>query len=331
VDPPLDHPGLDQVAGRDLACEPGEPPRLPVPIGEEAEVGEEGIGRLPPADEQIADRHPGSPLHDPVVEGLDRERLSVEAGPVVIELLRRVSLGELRRRSVVRGEVGHHVTVPPSRERARLLPRLGIGVLDGPAEPLALGVRDPEQRGAVQAHGAESYSTGRAHLGPRYRHAGSFPLMGAIDRFTEAARRMGVEPRIRRFPDGTRTAADAARAIGCDVAQIVKSLVFMVDDRPVIAFTSGANRVDASKLATVAGAAVARKATPEEARAATGFAVGGTPPFGHPTPLPTYLDPDLLAFQEVWAAAGTPDSVFPLAPSELFRAAGAETASFIER
>jgi prolyl-tRNA editing enzyme YbaK/EbsC (Cys-tRNA(Pro) deacylase) len=155
--------------------------------------------------------------------------------------------------------------------------------------------------------------------------------MGAIDRFTEAARRMGVEPRIRRFPDGTRTAADAARAIGCDVAQIVKSLVFMVDDRPVIAFTSGANRVDASKLAAVAGAAVARKATPEEARAATGFAVGGTPPFGHPAPLPTYLDPDLLAFQEVWAAAGTPDSVFPLAPSELLPTAGAETASFIER
>jgi prolyl-tRNA editing enzyme YbaK/EbsC (Cys-tRNA(Pro) deacylase) len=155
--------------------------------------------------------------------------------------------------------------------------------------------------------------------------------MGAIERFTDAANRLGIEPRIERFPEGTKTAGDAARSIGCDVAQIVKSLVFMADDRPVIAFTSGANRVDATKLAEVAGAAVVRKATPEEARAATGFAVGGTPPLGHPAPMPAYLDPDLLAFQEVWAAAGTPDSVFPLTPSELFRATGAETANFTER
>jgi prolyl-tRNA editing enzyme YbaK/EbsC (Cys-tRNA(Pro) deacylase) len=154
--------------------------------------------------------------------------------------------------------------------------------------------------------------------------------MGAIDRFTEAAGRLGIEPRIRRFPEGTKTAVDAARAIGCDVAQIVKSLVFMVDDRPVIAFTSGANRVDTRRLAEVAGAAVARRATPEEARAATGFAVGGTPPFGHPQPVRSYVDPALLAFQEIWAAAGTPDSVFPLTPSELQAATGAEAADFIE-
>jgi prolyl-tRNA editing enzyme YbaK/EbsC (Cys-tRNA(Pro) deacylase) len=79
-----------------------------------------------------------------------------------------------------------------------------------------------------------------------------------------------------------------------------------------------------------AGASETRRATPEEARAATGFAVGGTPPFGHPTSLPAYLDPALLAFQEVWAAAGTPDSVFPLPPQELQRAAGAKQADFIE-
>lgn len=154
--------------------------------------------------------------------------------------------------------------------------------------------------------------------------------MGAIERFTESARRLGVEPRIRRFPEGTKTAADAAQAIGCDVAQIVKSLVFMADGHPVIAFTAGANRVDPSKLARVAGASEARRASPEEARAATGFAVGGTPPFGHPEPLPAYLDPALLAFQEIWAAAGTPDSVFPLPPAELQRAAGAEVADFTE-
>ena len=155
-------------------------------------------------------------------------------------------------------------------------------------------------------------------------------LMDAIERFTEAAHRLGIEPQVRRFPEGTKTAVDAARAIGCDVAQIVKSLIFMADGRPVIVFTSGANQVDPSKLAKVAGASETRRATLEEARAATGFAVGGTPPFGHPTSLPAYLDPALLAFQEVWAAAGTPDSVFPLPPQELQRAAGAKQADFIE-
>jgi prolyl-tRNA editing enzyme YbaK/EbsC (Cys-tRNA(Pro) deacylase) len=154
--------------------------------------------------------------------------------------------------------------------------------------------------------------------------------MGAIERFTEAANRLGIEPNVRRFPEGTKTAVDAAQAIGCDVAQIVKSLIFMADGRPVIAFTSGANRVDPSKLARVAGASETRRATPEEARAATGFDVGGTPPFGHPAPVPSYVDPALLAFQEVWAAAGTPDSVFPLPPGELVRATGAEPSDFIE-
>jgi prolyl-tRNA editing enzyme YbaK/EbsC (Cys-tRNA(Pro) deacylase) len=154
--------------------------------------------------------------------------------------------------------------------------------------------------------------------------------MSAIERFMESARGLGLDPQVRRFPEGTKTAQDAAKAIGCEVAQIVKSLVFMADGRPVIAFTSGAKRVDPSKLARVAGASETRRATPEEARAATGFAVGGTPPFGHPTPLPMYLDPALLAFQEVWAAAGTPDSVFPLPPQELVRATGAEPADFTE-
>jgi prolyl-tRNA editing enzyme YbaK/EbsC (Cys-tRNA(Pro) deacylase) len=154
--------------------------------------------------------------------------------------------------------------------------------------------------------------------------------MGAIERFTDAARAEGIEPRVRRFPEGTKTAADAARAIGCEVAQIVKSLVFVADEQPVIALTSGANRVDPSKLARAAGAWEARRASPEEARAATGFAVGGTPPFGHPERVRSYLDPELLAFQEVWAAAGTPDSVFPLTPSELQKATLAEPADFTE-
>ena len=153
-------------------------------------------------------------------------------------------------------------------------------------------------------------------------------MMGAIERFTESARRLGVEPRIRRFPEGTKTAAAAAMAIGCDVAQIVKSLVFMADDRPVMAFTSGANRVDESKLAAIVGAAGVRRATPEEARAATGFAVGGTPPFGHPERLTCVVDHDLLVWDEIWAAAGTPDSVFPLAPADLLRVTGAAPSAF---
>lgn len=155
-------------------------------------------------------------------------------------------------------------------------------------------------------------------------------MSGAIDRFMEAARVLGLDPDVRRFPEGTKTARAAADAIGCEVGQIVKSLVFMADDRPVMAFTSGANRVDESKLATVVEANDVRRATPEEARAATGFAVGGTPPFGHPERLTCVVDPDLLRWDEIWAAAGTPDSVFSLTPSELLRVTGALPAAFAD-
>src|ERR1700752_266257 len=98
-----------------------------------------------------------------------------------------------------------------------------------------------------------------------------------------AAAAEGLAIEVRRFPEGTRTAADAARAVGCEVAQIVKSLVFIVDDRPVVALVSGANRVNLEKLANAAGGTSARRADGDEARAATGFAIGGVPPFGHET------------------------------------------------
>jgi prolyl-tRNA editing enzyme YbaK/EbsC (Cys-tRNA(Pro) deacylase) len=149
-------------------------------------------------------------------------------------------------------------------------------------------------------------------------------VSGAIDRFLEAARVLGHEVEVRRFPQGTKTAEDAARAIGCEVGQIVKSLVFVADDRPVLALTSGANRVDTDRLAALAGAGLVRRATPDEARAATGFAVGGTPPFGHSDRVRTFLDRDLLGYREVWAAAGTPDAVFRTSPDELERASLAE-------
>ena len=151
-------------------------------------------------------------------------------------------------------------------------------------------------------------------------------MANAIDRFLEAATVLDHPIEVRRFPEGTKTAEDAARAVGCDVAQIVKSLVFIADDRPVLALTSGANRVDTAKLASLAGATHVRRATPEEARSATGFAVGGTPPFGHPERLPTFLDEDLPRQDEIWAAAGTPDAVFRTTPSELGRAAAAQVA-----
>jgi prolyl-tRNA editing enzyme YbaK/EbsC (Cys-tRNA(Pro) deacylase) len=152
--------------------------------------------------------------------------------------------------------------------------------------------------------------------------------MNAIDRFVEAARARGLYPEVHRFPQGTKTAGDAAVAIGCDVGQIVKSLVFMAGDRPVLALTSGANRVDTARLAALCGVDEVRRASPEEARGATGFAVGGTPPFGHPDRLRTFIDEDLLGYEEVWAAAGTPDAVFPLSPADLLRISGGATAAF---
>ncbi len=152
----------------------------------------------------------------------------------------------------------------------------------------------------------------------------------AIDRFLDAAQVLGHSVEVRRFPEGTKTAEDAARAIGCDVGQIVKSLVFVAGGEPVLALTSGANRVEPQRLAGVAGASDARRADPEEARAATGFAVGGTPPFGHPERVRTFIDRDLLGFDEVWAAAGTPDAVFRTTPDELQRTALAEVADFKE-
>jgi prolyl-tRNA editing enzyme YbaK/EbsC (Cys-tRNA(Pro) deacylase) len=151
----------------------------------------------------------------------------------------------------------------------------------------------------------------------------------AIERFLDAATVLGHPVDVRRFPEGTKTAPDAARAIGCQVGQIVKSLVFVADGEPVLALTSGANRVDVGRLATLAGASAARRADPEEARAATGFAVGGTPPCSI-NPVPTIIDRTLMGFEVLWAAAGTPDAVFPLNPSELLMLSGGTVADFVE-
>lgn len=151
----------------------------------------------------------------------------------------------------------------------------------------------------------------------------------SVERFLREAERLGLSLQVRKFPEGTRTAEDAARAIGCAVGQIVKSLVFVAGTEPFLALTSGPNRADVARLTDLIGRRV-RRADADEARSATGFSIGGTPPFGHPRPLRVLLDRDLLAYEEVWAAAGTPNSVFPIAPGDLIRAAGAEPADFKE-
>ena len=151
----------------------------------------------------------------------------------------------------------------------------------------------------------------------------------SVERFLREAERLGLSLQVREFSEGTRTAQDAARAVGCAVGQIVKSLVFVAGTEPFLALTSGPNRADVARLSDLVGRPV-RRADADEARRATGFSIGGTPPFGHPRPLRVLLDRDLLAYEEVWAAAGTPNSVFPIAPADLVRAAGAEPAEFKE-
>lgn len=160
-------------------------------------------------------------------------------------------------------------------------------------------------------------------------HTGSARL-SARERFLAGADALGMAPEILRFPEGTRTAEQAAAAVGCALGQIVKSLVFLCDGRPVLALTSGANRVDTGRLGEQLGGRITR-ADADGVREATGYAIGGTPPFGHASPLRAVVDPALLAYSTVWAAAGTPDTVFELTPGELVSASGAEVADFVAR
>jgi prolyl-tRNA editing enzyme YbaK/EbsC (Cys-tRNA(Pro) deacylase) len=140
-----------------------------------------------------------------------------------------------------------------------------------------------------------------------------------IARVSAHAAGQGVTIAVTRFPSATRTAQDAAREIGCTVAEIVKSLVFLADGEPVVVLCSGADRVDEAKLTAAVGASAVRRATANEAKSATGFAIGGVPPFAHAGPVRVIVDDGLLAFTTVWAAAGLPDAVFPIAPAELVR------------
>ncbi len=143
----------------------------------------------------------------------------------------------------------------------------------------------------------------------------------------EALRRGGAPGTVRELADSTRTAVEAAAALGCAVGAIVKSLVFLADDEPVLVLVSGADRVDLTRLRRALPATEVRRANPDEVRTATGQVIGGVAPLGHPEPLRCLIDPGLGAFETIWAAAGTPHAVFPTSFPELTRLAGATVSS----
>jgi prolyl-tRNA editing enzyme YbaK/EbsC (Cys-tRNA(Pro) deacylase) len=154
----------------------------------------------------------------------------------------------------------------------------------------------------------------------------------ATTRVIAAAHAGGVEIEVVSLDQSTRTAQEAAAAVGAEVGQIVKSLVFVADDgdgstvRPYLALVSGSNMADVDALAATVGERSIRRSTADEARAATSFAIGGIPPFGHSSPLRVLMDPALLTYDVIWAAAGTGNSVFAIKPADLQRLSAATVA-----
>ncbi|HZO58203.1 MAG TPA: YbaK/EbsC family protein [Solirubrobacterales bacterium] len=149
----------------------------------------------------------------------------------------------------------------------------------------------------------------------------------------EALRARGVEAEVQELPDSTRTAPEAATALGCDIAEIAKSLVFRATESgdPVLVIASGADRVDEGRLAEAVGEPIG-KADADFVRERTGFGIGGVPPVGHAQPLPIYIEENMLQLERIWAAAGTPRAVFgPVTPAELVRATGARVVSVAAR
>ncbi|WP_405505911.1 YbaK/EbsC family protein [Streptomyces purpurascens] len=149
---------------------------------------------------------------------------------------------------------------------------------------------------------------------------------GAHPLFAQALRELGLDevvPLIRRFPEATRTAAEAAAALGCELSQICKSLIFAADGVPVLVLMDGASRVDLELVRKELGADKVTRAKVDVVRETTGYAIGGVPPFGHRTKTRVLADRSLLAHETVWAAAGTPYTVFPMTPRDLVAHAGA--------
>ena len=160
------------------------------------------------------------------------------------------------------------------------------------------------------------------------------PFHPATRRVLEAAAKKGVDLQIRVFDASTHTADDAARQVGAELGQIVKSLVFVAPEgdalEPILCLVSGTNRVDLARLAAVTGERDIRRATAREANDLTGFVIGGIPPIGHPRPIRVVMDPDLGRFPVVWAAAGTPTAVFPVPPATLRMLSNAHVAPIAE-
>jgi len=150
-------------------------------------------------------------------------------------------------------------------------------------------------------------------------------LSASAQRVQDALKKLGLTLQVVELPDSTRSAAEAAEAIGCSVGQIAKSLIFKTRNReePILVIASGPNRVDEKKI----GALVGEKITKPDAdfvRQHTGFSIGGVPPVGLKQPITTFIDEDLLAFDEIWAAAGTPNAVFCLTGDDMVRATGGQ-------
>lgn len=150
-----------------------------------------------------------------------------------------------------------------------------------------------------------------------------------VERVRANLHEQGIEAQPVEFAESTRTSAEAAIAIGTTVAQIAKSLVFMADGQALLVIASGVNRVDTAKLGALLGAKI-KRADADAVRQATGFPIGGVPPVGHTTPLRTLIDEDLMAFESIWAAAGTPNAVFQTTPADLVKMTGGQVADIKE-
>jgi Cys-tRNA(Pro) deacylase len=149
------------------------------------------------------------------------------------------------------------------------------------------------------------------------------PLSSSAQKVQDALNALGYNYEIIEFEESTRTALEAAERVGCDVGQIVKSLIFQgkTSEKPILILTSGANQVDVKRMKAQADEKIGR-ADPAFVREWTGYAIGGIPPLGHLNPMDTYIDEDLLQYEKVWAAAGTPNAVFEMDADQLEKMTG---------
>ncbi len=143
------------------------------------------------------------------------------------------------------------------------------------------------------------------------------------ERVQAALDEYGLEAKVLRLPESTRTASEAAKAAGCDVGAIAKSLLFLADGEPLLVICAGDRRVDTARVAELVGASLVKMAPAQEVRRITGYAIGGVPPLGHTTPIPTLMDNSLLKWPIIYTAAGAHDALFPIDPHRLAEVTGA--------